>query len=415
MIAGSRWLTELDPNSQSIDWPSQGDPLVEYLRNEISFPITLSSWAPVGYEESRDPFTSYGHVLYSDNLDNRLVFAYLSDGIRVLVETPSKPESGRELEPWRSAYDRARRRLLEALPEFLWWAAIGPHPGRVSDVPKVVRGATIRNISVSPARNPYTEGLDTRINPHLAGATIYSSYPLYVCGKTAGYSRDAAKERATEELNLVCALLSLEFDSYWSIRSSVEAYSADEADEFPEVELPQWSFGLSEERIAGGPGLGNVREVTIPSWVSAAFEEIEKNSVLYSAVHAHRQGLAVAGEHPSLALICFVSAIEGIGSTLEELTSCSCCGAKKGAQKRFRKALKTVFSNKESKEFESIYTLRSQTAHSGALHGNEVHMGNLFMPMNVFAPQPKSFEFRYRSLWRLQDASKRVLIEHLSV
>lgn len=412
VTANAPWLTELDSNRPDIDWTAQGDPLIEYLRAEISIPITLSDWRPVGHEDP-GPFSSYGHVLYSETLASRLVFAFFQDRIRVLIETPSRPENDEDLEPWRSAYNEARRRLSEAEPEFRWWAAIGPHPGRVADVPRVVNGVTVGNINVSSASFPYVECIDGRTNPHLAGATVYSSYPLAVHGKTSAYSWEAAAVRATHELNSVCAILSVEFDGYWSVRNSVAPYGVDESGEFPELKLPQRSFGIPEE-IAGEPGPGNVRDVTIPNWIGTALEKVQRDNVLYSSVHSHRQGLSVIDEHPSLALVCFVSAIEGIGATLEELSVCSHCGMKKGASRRFRAALKTALSRKEVNELQSVYDLRSETAHSGVLHGEETQMGNLFMPMKVFAPLPESFNFRYRSLWRLQCASKRVLTKYLA-
>jgi hypothetical protein len=121
-------------------------------------------------------------------------------------------------------------------------------------------------------------------------------------------------------------------------------------------------------------------------------------------------------EHPSLSLVCFVSAIEGVGATLEDLKECEHCGSRTGAQKRFRKALKTALTHREIKALKTmeIYDLRSQTAHAGILHGEEMHMGGVFRPMETFAPRPESIDFRYNTLWKMRDVSRRVLVNQLS-
>ncbi|HJQ48177.1 MAG TPA: hypothetical protein VJ870_17930 [Amycolatopsis sp.] len=412
MTGNGSWLTELALNRQDVDWRVQGDALIQYLRDEMPVFLTQSNWIPENLKANSDHFTSYGHVLYSEELSSRLILGSFADGIHVLVETTLQPSGEEELEPWKSAYDRAYRRLFEAEPEFSWWAAIGPHDG-AGYVPKVTDGVTIKNIKVEPAGEPYTEGLDGRTNPHLAGASFYSSYPLVAHGKTSGFNWESAATRTTRDLNAVCALFSLEFDSYWSIRNPIVPYDAENLD-IATIKLHKFAFGLSEENVRGAV-LGNTRAVTVPSWIATAYGKLERNEILYSAVHSHQQGLAVEAEHPSLALICFVSAIEGIGASLEELSHCEHCGSHTGAQRRFRKALRTALSAKEAKELQAVYTLRSETAHSGVLHGNETAMGNIFTPFTSFAGEPPGFSFRYRQLWKLKDASKRVLIKHLSI
>ena len=81
-------------------------------------------------------------------------------------------------------------------------------------------------------------------------------------------------------------------------------------------------------------------------------------------------------QHPSLAHLTFVAAIEGFGRRFvsEAPSDCSpgCTHRKNVAQKRFRKALKTVMTNREVEEIWQIaYTLRSFTGHAGTLFGSE--------------------------------------------
>jgi hypothetical protein len=212
--------------------------------------------------------------------------------------------------------------------------------------------------------------------------------------------------RATVELNTVCALLSLEFESAWNVRQPAMI------DDGSEITLPSFGFGLTDGRHH--PIVGMIRRVSTPSWMDGAAHIVGDNETLFSALHSHREGLALMDEHPSLALVCFVSAIEGVGSTLVDLAVCDECKSRIGAGKRFRKALKTVFTNREVDALTSAYELRSQTAHSGTLHGEETSMGMFMAPLESFAGRAQSMDFRYETLWALRDASKKVLVKQLS-
>ena len=78
------------------------------------------------------------------------------------------------------------------------------------------------------------------------------------------------------------------------------------------------------------------------------------------------------------------------------------------AQKRFRKALKTVMTNREvEKIWEIAYTLRSFTGHRGTLFGSErtygySHYGSLFDTADDAV-------FDYVILGRLRNASRQVI------
>lgn len=411
MENGEKLYLRINVEGPPIDWESQGDALVEYIRQEMAVHVTLARWIAPGreLEADADPFLSNGWCLYSDALQSRLIFAFLVDGIAVFIETSGEWQSGDQLEAWKSAYGAAYLRLFQDEPEFRWIAAIGQIGSDVGDTPKITQGAAIKNIEILPARNPYTEGINLLTNPSLGGVTIYSSFPLVIRGRAPGHNWEAASRRAAQEANTICALLSLEFDCYWAIRSQPFPLRATDNDE---LNLPSWGYGLSPDDHHGHV-LGSKREVSIPSWAQVASERVSAEPILYSALHAHRQGLALQVEHPSLALICFVSAIEGVGAMFEELSECEHCNMKKGARRRFRRALKTVFTNKDMAGLITAYDLRSQTAHSGILHGEETRMGNMRVPGDIFYPA-LDYNFRYKVVWSMRKASKKVLMKQLS-
>jgi hypothetical protein len=406
MSGDERWYVQLRLTDAEIDWQTQGDPLIQYLRDAIEEPLTLTRWLIPGLEQP-NPMASNGHCLYSENIPTRLIFAFLADRFQVLVESDSPIAEGSRVEPWMSALDTAYARLLEEEPAHEWRSVIGTRYTLIGDLPKLVEGGVIGGITIEAAVNPYTEYFDNPHNPSLGGASIYSSYPLVVHGETPGYNWDAVKRRVSLELNTICALFTLEFGSAWLVRRAMQ-YGRNQSGP-----LPTMGYGVSDGPHVQ-PVLGSTREVRIPAWMNDAKAKVDTNDVLYRALHAHRQGMLLMDEHPSLALVSFVSAIEEVGSTLVDLTTCECCGMMKGAGKRFRQALKTVYSNREAAPFNEIYDLRSRTVHSGVLHGDETHMGAKFLIPEIFAAPSPSINFNYQTLWKMRDASKAVLLKQLT-
>jgi hypothetical protein len=127
-MSDDRWLYKIQPGEREIDWETQGDPLVEYLRQAMPVHITMSPWIQPDRDPDVDPMLSNGYCLYSDTLSTRLIFVFFVDGIGIFVETDQKPSSEADLQPWMSAFAEAYDRLFEDEPEYAWWAAIGPSP-----------------------------------------------------------------------------------------------------------------------------------------------------------------------------------------------------------------------------------------------------------------------------------------------
>jgi hypothetical protein len=93
-----------------------------------------------------------------------------------------------------------------------------------------------------------------------------------------------------------------------------------------------------------------------------------------AALYAYYEAIGLEMDHPSAAFLVYVAAIEGMGARLSDLKRCDCCEkceAQTGAQRRFRKALRTVMSNKEAERLAYAHDLRSKTGHEGQLFGTE--------------------------------------------
>jgi hypothetical protein len=115
-------------------------------------------------------------------------------------------------------------------------------------------------------------------------------------------------------------------------------------------------------------------------------------------------------EHPSLALVCLVATIEGLGARIEPLRQCDCCEActsTVGSGKRFRAALRLVLSKREAKPLIDAYQPRSETVHSGRLHGSEATAGAL--NFGLIQPNP-SEDFESELLEDLRSAAREVLV-----
>lgn len=138
---------------------------------------------------------------------------------------------------------------------------------------------------------------------------------------------------------------------------------------------------------------------------------LDKDPTLRTAVSAHYEARGLDYDHPSAAFLGYVAAIEGIGSNLVDLNRCEHCGAIKDAAKRFRKALKTVMTNKQVSELAYAYGLRSATGHSGTLFGTETTLG--YGRISAFEYDLRD-TFDFIMLGEIRNASRRVVTNALT-
>jgi hypothetical protein len=111
-----------------------------------------------------------------------------------------------------------------------------------------------------------------------------------------------------------------------------------------------------------------------------------------------------------------VAAIEGFGKRFVDDAPCDCrpdCRHQKSvAQKRFRKALRTVLSDRETSQFASpAYDVRSSTGHEGSLFGSEMTYGH--PAMSLFR-STTDLAFDISLLGKLRQVSRKVLTTALA-
>ena len=219
-------------------------------------------------------------------------------------------------------------------------------------------------------------------------------------------------------LRRTCALLSLVTGELWVPRT-------------PPYELTEIEGPLRVPAVFGHvppiPGPAGETEWTgeipagaqpfrLPDWAVQAWPALDDDDGLAQALDAVYEGMRLEPEHPSVALLTFVAATEGFGKRFVPDAPCDCipgCKHEKGvAQKRFRKALKTVMTNREVEQVARIaYDYRSSTGHEGALFGSEHTFGYSHHPS--FFNMPAYTVFDYEILGRLRNASREILVQAL--
>jgi hypothetical protein len=135
---------------------------------------------------------------------------------------------------------------------------------------------------------------------------------------------------------------------------------------------------------------------------------VDWDDVVRHALASFHEGFLLSERHPSLAAIGFVAALEGLGSRLVDLRTCPECHSKVGSGKRFRAVVAAVRPEDESREIARLYTPRSETAHSGILHGTESSFGVSAMGASFFG-MPADWSFVMNGLWRLREAARDAL------
>jgi hypothetical protein len=150
----------------------------------------------------------------------------------------------------------------------------------------------------------------------------------------------------------------------------------------------------------------------VPPWGDDGWSRLDRDAALDSALAAYYEGLALRAEHPSYALIAFVSALEAMGSKSHELTRCTACGSTLGAGERFRESLRLVRSEPQAEALARAYRPRSKTAHAGQLFGTESQFGGIAFP-KTFTSEP-TFDFSFRTLEDMRLASRDVLLRELA-
>jgi hypothetical protein len=131
-----------------------------------------------------------------------------------------------------------------------------------------------------------------------------------------------------------------------------------------------------DERPADEPSVwsGAVDIVREQGW----WERVEADEVLRAAVLMHHEGVLLRRQHPSMAMLAFVSVVESIGAMYSEPKDrCPKCGNIAGSRQDFLGALRRLgWPDNWLRACRDVYDdYRSKTVHTSVLHGLEASYG----------------------------------------
>ena len=344
---------------------------------------------------------------------SRLLVRPHPDGSSCTVTGEGDSAFPEQVDHWRRAAEAAVSLLGTRDRVFTWEAIVGTSPrGFPGRFGQLGQQQDVGPVHLAPGGIWMREQVPSE---RTGGSAIRHSFPVIASGQVSTYVWDRAALTAEVCLRRTCALLSLLTGTVWIPRS----HPTQLTDGAAPLQVPA-VFGhvppIPGEAEWRGLIPPDARTFTLPGWIEEAWPALDADDGIAQAVNAVYEGMRLEQEHPSLAHLTFVAAIEGFGMRFAEDVPCDChpgCPhVKTAAQKRFRKALKTVMTNREVDQVAGIaYDLRSHTGHRGSLFGSEKTFG--YSPHLALFTVADDTVFDYVILGELRNASRKVLAKAL--
>ncbi|MET7981691.1 MULTISPECIES: hypothetical protein [unclassified Streptomyces] len=404
-------MWEQDIGTFPVDFTEHGNEWAHHLGNAMGG----------GFSRGRGPDYDGGPVEMGPPLDGSMTSVLRvhphPDGIRCTVVGEAGTPSPDQIEPWRIGARNAVDEIGRHQRMHVWNALVGASPSAGNGFHPLgqIEATDVGPVALVPGGVYMREfrGQD-RVDSQFI--TISRSFPVVVTGQVEAYDWDPCVPVVQMQLRRLCALLTLHRQQLWEPRTLPWPQGPDGSNlkiptsvgpDFPSPNGEEWTGEVP-------PETGTWR---LPPWALGAWERLDSDPELETALNAYYEAVRLGRRHPSLALLTFVAAIEGVGMRLVPDAMCEChpeCTHRKGvAEKRFQKALKTVLTQKQVKEIAGpLYDKRSYTGHRGTLFGSEQILGYGGI-RGLFQVSPY-FEFEARQLGRLAQVANAVLVKVLS-
>ncbi|TWD81665.1 hypothetical protein FB561_2785 [Kribbella amoyensis] len=239
------------------------------------------------------------------------------------------------------------------------------------------------------------------------GLTVAWNYrsPILVTGKTRCYKwGEDGDWKTLERMRQLTALLSLVWDSPWTIREGPRESYIKSGDFAGPLMGHGWRAASDDAYASGEP-------IEVPPWLARGEEYLRSKPRIRHALFMHHEGLSIEPDHPSLALVCYTATVETVAQIDKKPEKCAHCGSTLSSRRRFEDAVKLVLADDQAASLAAAYVQRSRTVHQGRLHGTEHRMGS-WGPMSLFLGDP-AFDFEMGTVRTAKYASRWLILEQL--
>ena len=388
-----------------IDFEKQGDEWAYHLAIEL----TGNPWLPLTGTDGTSP-VEIGPPM-TGSLKSKLRVEPHQEGISCVVIGEGESAADDQVEPWRLAVEAAVVALDRSNQSFEWTAIIDTQDDVIHGLFRI--GALRTPQAIGPVNlTPGGTCLRTHLTPpddlfSESGGFRYT-FPVVAGGKILTYDWGQVEIAARYLLHRTCAVLTVCTGALWAPRSNPMQVVNGQSPLHVPIETGP---ALRHHVPWDGEIPHETPDLQVPAWFDSAWQILHSDAALATSLDAHYEARQLDAEHPSVALALYVAAIEGFGIRFVPDAQCEnhpeCPHPKGVAQKRLRKALRTVMTRRQVKELARFaYDLRSRTAHTGSLFSSEPVFG--YPIVRYFAPT-SDVTFDFGMLYPLRAASRRVL------
>ncbi|MDA0564835.1 hypothetical protein LG943_10940 [Streptomonospora sp. S1-112] len=410
----------------------------EYLLGELEFNSTqeMDEWVElvkrcigvrgkslgtgVFRDQSTHPFTEIRVIDAGEAWNAVAICARLRDSphkmvIGVAGRNYDEIDSEEKISFWVEVFNDAYHSLRSDKQRFRWAAVIGPKPNTISATGiKLSAPAVIGGCEVASYERPLVEVVPPQV-PSLYSMGFFRSVPISVVGYSEGRSWENSIPESSDDLQRVCALLSVAWDIPIIVRATPQPI-VNGVIELPRY--PPWSKNPYEE-LTEGETFDDSHEklVTVPEWLEGAYHRLrrkEKWRRVGRALDAFSEGLRLEYSHPSLALVSFVAAIEAISLIVFKDGTCpECCQYCKNHShiaKMYRATLGLVVDGEDLKLLSQSYGKRSKTVHTGRMHGIEGRSNPYYVSLFT---ENEAMTFQWQEVYKLRNAARELLLKSL--
>lgn len=389
----------IDLGSSPAVWEIQGDEWLHWFGVELAARLSGAQVTGSSFDANSAPFVEV-RLQLGTGAGLRMLLGATADQVLAIAtgSNEDRPDD-RTLNALSDAVAAVGANLGGSGRQFEWEAFIGPSPGRSAHQGHYLEAPA----QVGPLRLESTgvvhEEASAAILPSFSSWTIHRSVPISVTGTSNGYQWEIASMDAARDLRTLCGLLSLSSESEFSVRDS--PWPVEEGRRHV-PDRPPWYSSPPTAQSDVLPG----EAFAAPVWISDCWLAARAGDWRSRALDVYLEGVYAESEHPSLAAVSYIAAVEAVATRLFNHQRCGECRAPRYIAASFRAAIRVVLDEQDASELDAVYTSRSKTVHQGSLHGSETTPGALSIG---FWSADTNRDFRWRTLMRLRVAAGRLV------